>query len=844
MVTDDARDPEGQVSPNRQPISDEIWDQNYRAPGEECLMDTWERQAKACASVEPENIREKIYKDFLWLLTDFKGIAGGRITANLGVNDRFATTLYNCFVHAPGDINYEDPDSINGIYDMLKFQAHTLKSEGGYGMNFSWIRPAGSYVEGIGSRTPGVLKFMELWDKSSEIITSGSEKILGKKKEFEKNKIRKGAQMGVLNVWHPEIIDFITAKQTEGRLSKFNISVGITNGFMNAVMNDDDWELKFPDTTHEQYEKVWDGNINKWEKIGFPVIVYEKIRARDLWETIMKSTYNRNDPGVLFFDKSNQLNPLYYAEHICTTNPCGEINMSTGVCLLFSLNLVKFVKGNSDKLNFDFDLFEKAVKIATRFADNINDISRTPLPEYSKSVLQKRRIGLGVLGLGSLHYMLGIKFGSPESLDLIERIFKKKAETEILTSAMLGKEKGSFELFERDKYFNSHWWKNIPISDQVKSKVESIGEMRNSHHSANAPTGNMSIYAGCVSGGIEPVFMKQYARWSIVPEGERAALRRKGFDFPDVFKGQWFETDLLKEEKRGTDTVLVGKFDDVEYMIDKSRGLTKKTIVEDYGWSFAKTNFSDIKLHNLESQGVFVTTNDLTVKNHVDSLTVISKYVNMNSSKTVNIPNDYSYDDFKDLYLDAWKSNVKGITTYRAGTMTAVLESTDKKISPQEMGQAPRRPETLVSETHKIKVDFGDGELKNTYITVSFFPESRRPYEIFIQAPHQCLSDEKDLQILELTARNTSMNLRHGVPILYICEQLDKVGGQYLFSIPTNVSRILRKYINEPEENITSTDMERHDSPGAMKCPSCGARTYILSEGCGTCSSCGYSGCS
>jgi ribonucleoside-diphosphate reductase alpha chain len=1228
-------------------VSAEVWNQNYRAEGENSLMDTWERQAQACSAIEKEDIRESVYKDFLWLLTDFKGIAGGRITANLGVPDRRAVTNFNCFVHAPSDINHPDIDSIDGIYDMLKAQAQTLKSEGGYGMNFSWIRPAGAYVKGIAGRTPGVLKFMELWDKSSEIITMGSEKVLGERRPGEKKKMRKGAQMGVLSCWHPEIEDFINAKQVEGRLSKFNISVGIAKGFMEAVQNDLLWNLKFPDTEHPEYKAKWNGVIEEWEDAQLPVIVYKTVKARELWEKIMQSTYARNDPGVLFFDLANRLNPLAYAENIQTTNPCfhgderfltdkgyikfsdsveqgqphtlltdsrvsyeddggpeipnkwkidnykrgvskhnsngpafitkenaellllefsngqtlrctpdhhiattdgmveakdltpnhtvlistpqideslsiknrnpetadeisafimgmiagdgtfsqcpthidvwgpdkdrmakhitslldklynlddfnidklqlaknwrdrkmtkysitldenadkirisstllkhflhqrygfnadtakdnvpefvlqnarsavglfylsgifytdgtlvgtsekgisariaqsnvnllrdiqlilhangiasriylnrrpagettihgktyptkaqhelitvcggwkalyrminfnhpnkddkfakhyaeikedyliqnktnlvsstnidgdtvycikegvtrsiivngittrrcGEISMSTGVCLLFSLNLVKYIKKQDDAFIFDFELFSKAVTIATRFADNINDISTTPLPEYDKSLKQKRRIGLGVLGLGSLHFALGIRFGSPASLNLIEQIFKTKAESELLASAALGKEKGSFELFDKEKYFNTYWWQNLPISQNIKEEIEAIGEMRNSHRSANAPTGNMSVYALCVSGGIEPVYEKEYYRWVIVTEGDRAGLREKGFEFPDIFKGEWFETKELKESKAGSDSVLRGTFEGVSYQVDKNRGLTKQVSVKDWGWDFVQTYWSKDQIKKAEEQGVFATTSDLSVYDHINSLKMIAKYVDMNSSKTVNVPNDYLYQHFKDLYLDAYRYGIKGITSYRAGTMTAVLES--KESEQVEKRYAPSRPSVLASETHKIKIDFGDGVPKNGYVTVSFFPNTRQPYEVFVQTSGDL--DEKDFQILELTARNASMNLRHGIPLKYVCEQMEKVGGQYVFSIPTNIAKVLRKYqdINSeipPAIEVTDVPAE-YSSSNLDKCPACNKRTYRRVEGCGQCTDCGHYGC-
>lgn len=1218
----------------RQQISDEVWNDNYRAPGESSLEDTWERQARACAQVESPENREKVYKDFLWLLTDFRGIAGGRITANLGVSERDATTLFNCYVHSPADIEYKDPDSIEGIYDMLKAQALTLKSEGGYGMNFSWIRPAGAYVKGIAGRTPGVLKFMELWDKSSEVITMGSEKVLTKKDD-EKKKIRKGAQMACLSCHHPEIEDFIVAKQTPGRLTKFNMSVGITPGFMEAVEADGDWDLIFPDTTHPQYKTIWGGDIEDWKARGLPIIVHKTIKARDLWDKIMKSTYNRNEPGVLFLDVVNKRNPLYYAENVMTTNPCfhgderfltrtgyvtfkqslndrlcgvftdnrityiddgdgekaenwhidlsetgvtfrdsspafitkqlaellelefvngqtirctpdhhiatsvgmveaknltpehqilvsipepsgesivgilpetndeicaflmgliagdgciykkycfidiwnddtavslvkklldklgvsycehtndektrissiqlrsllldkygfdkktkhnvpeyiinmartkiglfylsglyyadgtvsgnvdkgisvrlsqsnrpilsevqlllhangissriylrresptaiikgikykckdqyelitvcggwkmfgsiidfkhrskdakiqnflslskenyvkenhtsllsvkyigqdtvycikeditrsiivntittrrcGEVVMSCGVCLLFSLNLTKYIK-KTDKYEFDFDEFRKASEISVRFADNINDISRVPIDDYKKSMQEKRRVGIGVVGLGSLLAVLGIRYGSPEGIELTEKIFKTKAETEILASAKLGKEKGSFPLFDKDKYFSSYWWNTLPISDSIKKEVEKIGCMRNSHRSANAPTGNMSIYAGVLSGGIEPIFMLEYARWGVVTEGVRAELRAQGFQFPDVFKGEFFETEHLKKAKAGNEEVLLGEFNGVQYQVDRNRGLTKKSIVEDWAWSFIKENLSKEEIQDRVSNGLLGTTNELSHKEHVDMLKCIAKYVDLSSSKTINIPNDYPYEDFKDIYMDAWKSGIKGITTYRAGTMTAVLESAED--SKEAKRTAPKRPKELVCNIHTAKVNGHKwvviiGLLNNEPYEIFAGPAEnidvkngqigsiikRKRGEYCLQIDGEILTVEKPdedgklvstsniVHILDdpssaWATRLVSMSLRHGVPIDFTCEQLNKDG--FITDINKVLARILKKY--SPSERKVE-----------KVCPSCGSKNIKLDEGCLICMDCSFGKC-
>lgn len=853
-----------------QEISKEVWNQNYRAPKEKTLKDTWERQAKAAASVEKAEIREDIYKDFLWLLSDFRAIAGGRITANLGVEGREGTTLMNCFVHNPRDIGYRDPDSIEGIYDMLKAQALTLKSEGGYGMNFSWMRPAGMYVKGIGSRTPGVIQFMSLWNQSSGVITMGSDKVLGELRDDEKKKIRKGAQMGILEVWHPEIEDFIDAKLIEGRLNKFNISVGITPGFMDAVENDREWILKFPDTECDDYEKYWGGSITDWEQRGLPVKVYKKLKARDLWDKIMKATYTRNDPGVLFLDIANKLNPLAYAEDIATTNPCGEIAMSTGVCNLMSLNLVKYIKTDGDKHSFDFETFRRAVSLAVRFSDNINDISRAPLEEYKDSMTSKRRIGIGVLGLGSLHYILGIRYGSPESLKLIYSIFRCKAESEIYASAMLGVEKGSFTSFDKDEYFNTIWWKNIDLAPEFKRNIESMGAMRNSHRSANAPTGNMSVYAEVVSGGIEPVFMKEYTRWVIVPEKDQAKLKEQGLVIPSATRGEWFETEVFKFAKRGTDDILRGSFNGIDYEIDKGRGLVKANQVIDYGWQYVKANFDAATIAKMEADCVFATTEDLGVDDHIKPLAIIAHYTDMNSSKTVNLPNEYPYEEFKDLYLNAWRNGIKGITTYRDGTMTTVLEkkkdTQDKKeelenIFANARGDVILESVKIPDEYYSKGVVVRDHNKKKWYVNIAFADSAlTRPFALFVHTNSKETSEVADETVASMMklakdmgirkqfideqiekyvgqsnvtkiARCIGFLLRHNVPIINIVDVLDE-GNYPLSSFPFHLKRLLKQYIKDGTE-----------VKGKSKtCPKCGGQ-MIFTEGCILCKDCSWSRC-
>lgn len=523
-----------------------------------------------------------------------------------------------------------------------------------------------------------------------------------------------------------------------------------------------------------------------------------------------------------------------------------------------SLNLVKFVKIVDGKVTFDYKSYKKYVRTGIRFLDNINDISRVPLPIYDKVIKEKRRIGLGNMGLGSLHFMLGIPFGSKESLSLIKKIYVTKAEEELLASAELGVEKGSFLSFDRDKYFNSYWWNNLDISQKVKNKIKALGEMRNSHHSMNAPTGNTSILAGQVSGGIEPVFLKEYIRWSIVPEHERSQLIQDGLKFPDIHKGEWFENDIFKFKKRNKDEVLAGTFKGQDYEVDKNRGLVKSTEVEDYGWTFAKEFYDKDTLKSLEKAGAFKTTDKLTVDQHLDTLKIISHYTNQNNSKTINIPNDYPYEDFKDLYLKAWKAEIKGITTYRAGTMTAVLEEKKSKedVSKADIQfiNAPKRPKKLPADFYTITVKgdryiFGVGLLEDkpyemfgglmdNGMSFSFRERQgwiekmrRRHYKVIIDEigeiedfSHQFTPVEQGI------FRLISTSLRHGVSPKYVMEQLQKSTDD-MFSLATASARVLKKYV-EDGEKATGTS-----------CPECGHPKLIYTDGCVTCPSCGWSKC-
>lgn len=763
--------------------------------------------------------------------------------------------VHNCFVD--GFLG-ENRDSMEGIMDALKRQALILKSEGGYGFCADVMRPRGAFIEGVGSESPGAVRMLDMWDKQSEVITSGSG--LEKKEKRGKGKIRKGAQMVTMSVWHPDIEEFITAKQTPGRLSKFNMSVMVTDDFMDAVENHKPWDLVFPRTNFHLYSKEWDGNIHDWVQKGYPVVTYKTYAdANELWELITKSTYNRNEPGVLFIDTINKLNPLYYSEYIDSTNPCGEQVLSKGsVCLLGSLNLTQFV--DSEKRDWDYKKLSEIIPSMVRLMDNVNDKTYVPLPLQKENLKTKRRIGLGYLGYASALYMLKLRYGSQEALDLTDKLGRFVTNEAYKASALLAKEKGSFLLFDKDKYLSGEFVKRL--DPDTLELIKKYG-LRNSHLLSIQPTGNSSIFANNVSGGLEPVFRPQYVRTAIQnnpPKGMGLPIinwEEKSYVFADGVPSD--ERITWTWAKEGDESVLVSKFNGEVYKIDKARGLLKETTIKDYGVAF------------LEEQGEWdpnahwaVDAGKLSIDDHVRTMAVFSKYVDSAISKTVNVPNDYPYEDFKRLYMDVYKTGtIKGCTTYREGTMTAVLasESTAAKTEPS-LGQdpdsipftrAPKRPKELPCEIHQLTA-VGS----RWVVLVGLLNE--KPYEVFAfkaerfaipasvtagtliksksgQYDLECadgwvLKDvshfESDEQ--EALTRMISTALRHGAPIKFVVAQLAKAEGT-ITSFAKAVARTIKKYVEEDE--LLSV----------LKCSECGSKDIQMAEGCFKCISCGSSKC-
>lgn len=848
-------------------FSEEVWASTYKDHQDNNINDTMYRVAKAVASVEDTTEKQEFWTNkFYQLLSNFRGTAGGRIYANAGTSWG-GTTMMNCFVgpRVPYDV-----DSLDGILTHLRSQAHTLKAEGGWGENFSYIRPRGAFIHGVGVETPGAVKYMELFDKASEIITSGSGKKSSNKKA--KGKIRKGAMMAVLDVWHPDIIEFITAKQQPGRLTKFNISVNCTDEFMDRVTsiqaleqmladnqlagddidtaNDeiaalDEWDLFFPDTTHAQYKTEWQGDIKKWVAAGYPTVVYNTISVKWLWNLIMESTYNRAEPGVLFLDRANYFLPLSYAETAYATNPCGEQVLAPGgVCNLGSLNLTQFV--NDEWTDFDYTKVAEYTRYMVRFLDNINSLTRAPLPEYEYSMKNKRRIGLGVLGWGSVLYMLRTRFASDAAATLRDNVMSTIARTAYEASIDLAIEKGMFALCNPVLHAANPFIQALGLSDEYMTKLMTTG-IRNSSLLSIQPTGNTSIFAQVTSGGLEPTFMHEYIRTVIVnhtPEGMEAVT-------PKWYEGEWCETELFKFAKEGDEEILRGEFDGTVYKIDKNRGLTKEVLCEDYG------------VRQMKRKGLWdptadwaVTAMSLSVTDHVNDLKGFARWVDSSMSKTVNVPNDYPLEDFKKIYTDTYASGVvKGVTTYRAGTMTTVLSAKDENNGPVEevILDDIDLPDSLPAIRKKLRA-----ENKKWYMTISFMDD--RPVELFVQTNHhektatthdaverlialartKKIPEQHVAKVVEKIAGDSNVSklarcisflLRHGVLIRNVVSELDRVDNVFVGSFLFAIRKYLASFIKDGEK----IEGER--------CQECGSNQVIYSEGCHKCVQCGSSKC-
>lgn len=826
-------------------FSEEIFNLTYKYAGENDVNDRHLAIAKDLASVEaPENQAFWTNK-FLDILEDFKFVPGGRITSNAGTGLK-GTTYINCFVSG---FRGESQDSMESIMDELRRQALILKSEGGYGFCADVMRPRGAFVAGIGGDSPGAVKLLEMWDTQSAVITAGSG--IKKKEKKGKNKIRKGAQMVTMSVYHPDIEEFITAKQTPGRLTKFNMSILVTDDFMAAVEAGKPWNLEFPDheAAKEEYKKSWDGNLAAWKAKGYPVRVYKTFEtAGELWDLIMKSTYNRNEPGILFIDTINNLNNLYYTEHINATNPCGEQVLPVGgACLLGSVNLTQFV--DTQNQDWNYAKLKETIHTAVRFMDNVNDKTLVPLPEQKEALQAKRRIGLGFLGYGSALMMMKVRYGSKEALKLSEKLGEFMMNEAYQASALIAKEKGAFPALDKDKYLKGKFVQKL--QPETKEMIKKYG-IRNSHLLSIQPTGNSSVFANNVSGGLEPLFMTDYVRTVIqpyAPEGLGVPTNVNWEGKSYSLKGPETKWNWAKE---GDENILVTTFNNEVWKFDNSRGLLKESRVKDYALRHHEA------MSSWDPKASWAgTAFDLNIDDHVKTMGVLSRYIDSAMSKTVNIPESYPYEDFKRLYMEVYKTGtIKGCTSYREGTMTAVLSASSTSGSAEDVAGVPRtkaipRPKALECDIHHLT------SAGNKWVVLVGLLD-KDPYEVFAmrQSSLHLPSDLKHGRLVkeksglynletkdgwmltdirkffesdeqEALTRMISTSLRHGADIEFIVSQLIKSEGT-ITSFAKAIARTLKTYVTQ----ITS-----------LKCSSCQSHNLKLQEGCFVCMDCGSSKC-
>ncbi|MBP7881717.1 MAG: adenosylcobalamin-dependent ribonucleoside-diphosphate reductase [Candidatus Methylopumilus sp.] len=633
-----------------QSVSLDIWDKKYRLKTkqgdhiDQNMDDSYSRVARALADVEEEGKRAEWHEKFLWALRR-GAIPAGRITSNAGaLEHKPATSTINCTVSGIVE------DSMDGILDKVHEAGLTLKAGCGIGYEFSTLRPKGAFVAGAGAYTSGPLSFMDIYDKMCFTVSSAGG--------------RRGAQMATFDISHPDVTDFIKAKREAGRLRQFNLSCLITKEFMEAVKADAEWKLAFPVTakeaeadnlnTKDDSQVVWrewpvKGKYLTRESDGKAACrVYKTIKARRLWDVIMSSTYDFAEPGFILIDRVNEMNNNWFCENIRATNPCGEQPLPPyGACLLGSVNLTKFVRNPfTDQATFDWDEYRKVVAIFTRMLDNVVEINGLPLEQQRAEIARKRRHGMGYLGLGSTLTMLKMKYGEDASIAFTEEVTKVMAETGWEIGVELAQEKGAAPLMEEEFVVTGDMLSKRPemvkdgikLGDKVKGKVlmglysrymqqfpESLRKqiakdgVRFSHHSSIAPTGTISLsLANNASNGIEPSFAHHYAR------------------------------NVIREGKKSKEKVDVFSYELLAY-----RELINNKAMP----------FSDAEDEKLPDY--FLDSSTIQAKAHVDIQAAAQKWIDSSISKTINVPTDYDFEDFKNIYLYAYDKGLKGCTTFR-----------------------------------------------------------------------------------------------------------------------------------------------------------------------------------
>jgi len=763
-------------------------------PIEKTPEEMWRRVAKAVAQAE-EKDKQKIWeKEFYWAMKDFKYVPGGRVLAGAGTG--YAVTFYNCFVIP------SPKDSRGGILETLKQMVEIMARGGGVGINLSSLRPRGTRVKKVNGFSSGPVNWAELFSVATkDIIQQGG--------------TRRGALMLMLWDWHPDVEEFITVKQDLSRINGANLSVCVSDAFMEAVENDEDWQLVFPDIDDPEYDEKWNGDLVEWKKMGKKVKVYKTVKARKIWDLIAEAAWRSAEPGVVFMERYNKLYNNWYWNRINCVNPCGEEGLPPwGVCNLGSINLNALVKGDGieKKARFDFKTLRKLVRIAVRFQDNLVDLDPYIFEGIRKTQLEgERRIGLGTMGLGDALIKLHLRYGSKESLKFIDKVYRIIRDEAYQASVELAREKGTFPKFDKKLYPKGEFIKTLP--KEIQERIKKYG-IRNSLLLMQAPTGSTSLMAGTTS-GIEPVF----------------------------------EFEFVRKDRLGTHIIR-------HYLYEKWLNKNKKN-----GQPLKKPEW-------------FVSAADLTPEDHVRVQATIQKYVDASISKTVNAPKNYTVEDVKKLYTLAYKLGCKGITFFREGSREGVLERKSEKT--EEKPKVPAytvkpRPMVVHGSTYRINTPVGVA-----FITINTNggnpPE---PLEVFInvgKAGTDVYAMAEGLGRMISLALRFSSHLSPTQRIKEIVAQLQGIGGsktmgfgrEKIRSLPDAVAKVLAMHyhlnndhnnLEEKEKNILPELVVNVKQPIISQlamneeeslfdiCPSCGEASFVHEEGCKKCYSCGYSEC-
>ena len=794
-----------------QPISLDVLKEKYLKPGEDGIEDLYRRVARALASVEKEDVRADWEQRFLANL-HAGAIGAGRIMSAAGTD--IQATLINCFVQPVGDcIQGVDAEGYPGIYEALREAAETMRRGGGVGYDFSRIRPKGAEVKGTHSMASGPCSYINVFDQSCSTVESAG--------------ARRGAQMGVLRIDHPDVLEFITAKRTPGRWNNFNVSVGVSDAFMEALGSDQPWELVHkarpgaPLIAKGAYQRA-DG---QW--------VYQTIAASELWDTVMKSAYDFAEPGILFLDQIRNDNNLRYCESIEATNPCGEQPLPPyGCCDLGPVILTRFVRnpfGFGGLPSFDFEAFEQAVTTQVRALDNVLDVTFWPLPQQREESAAKRRIGVGFTGMGNTLAMLCVRYDRDEGRAMAAQIAERMRDAAYAASVALAQEKGAFPKLVVDDYLAAGTFASrLPAALQKQIRKHGI---RNSHLLSIAPTGTVSLaFADNASNGIEPPFPWMYRR-----------------------------------KKREAD------------------GSTSEYAVEDHAWRLYRELGGDVD----QLPEYFVNALAMSAGDHIAMMQAVQPFVDTAISKTVNVEADYPYEDFKGLYQQAWRAHLKGLATYRPNSILgSVLDTgsaaTDAAAAAAAAAPAPVDPMRTVIESRPKgalsavadKVEYWTQEgHKTLYIVVSFLPVPaadgvgtiERAIEFFMPVGQSGESQQwitSTMRMLSLAARGGFLERALGDMRKVAWDRgpvrlgtYQKADGTHVpmwhdsevaaiaFALQNIIARRAQQGVAAvmPEPVAVSVGT----SAGVMagkKCPECGAHAMIRKDGCDYCTQCGHLG--